>query len=75
MISPKKITITVEAKEVHDGCDVSIKPSGEVIEKIFAEGDQDWNDIKGAIHAIIAVMGLAKYGRNVTIETEGGRWP
>lgn len=66
----KKLTITIEAKERSDGADVSIGINGKVIGKIFQDGEDNWTQIKGAVHHLIQEIGLTRFGRDVMITSE-----
>jgi hypothetical protein len=66
----RKITIVIEARKSDDGSDVSTTTRGKAINRIFDNGGEDWTWIKGAVHQVIAVIGLSRHGRDVTITSE-----
>jgi hypothetical protein len=65
----KKLTITIGYYAKPDGSDVGTRIRGRVLHELFQEGGPAWQNIKGAVHDLIAEMGPLGPGRYVTIKS------
>lgn len=66
----RRLTIDIEERDSHDGSSIGIYVDGMWIDEVFSEGDMPWNNIKGAVMALLEEIGLTKNGRRVSIHSE-----
>lgn len=65
----KKLTVEISYYAKPDGSDVSIRIQGKTLNEIFQDDEPRWNNIKDAVHDMIAEMGPLGPGRKVTIRS------
>lgn len=65
----KKLTVTISYYAEPDGSDVEMAIRGKLLNEIFLEGGPRWNNIKDAVHDLIAEIGPLGPGRKVTIRS------